>query len=108
MDRSASGVTVVDAVEVLFAGVWSGVVAVTVAVSVSVAAWAGAVTTTVIAGAVAPLASAGRVHVTDTFPTLVHVQPVPVADTNVTPAGSVSVTDSPDAAAGPAFATVNV
>ena len=42
---------------------------------VSVAACAGAVTTTVIVGAVAPVASAGRVQVTDTLPTFVHVQP---------------------------------
>ena len=53
----------------------------------------------------APVASAGRVQVTDTFPLFVHVQPVPAAEPNVTPAGSVSTTDSVAASEGPAFAT---
>ena len=60
---------------------------VTVAVSDSVTPWPGAVTVTVIDGAEVPVASVGRVHVTDTFPVFEHVHPVPVADTNVTPAG---------------------
>ena len=69
------------------------------------AACAGAVTTTVIAGAGAPAASVGRVHVTDMFAAFVHAQPPPAADTNVTPAGSVSSTDTLAASDGPAFAT---
>ena len=105
--RSADAVTVVLVVEVLFAALGSGVADVTVDVLVSVAACAGAVTTTVIVGAVAPVASAGRVHVADTFPTLVQVQPVPVADTNVTPAGSVSVTDRFAESDGPLFTTTS-
>ena len=47
---------------------------------VSDAAWPGAVTVTVIVGAVAPVARVGRVQVTDTLPVLTHVQPVPVGD----------------------------
>ena len=107
MARSATAVTVVVAVAVLFAGFGSGVVAVTVALLVIVPAWAWAWTTTVMTGAVAPDARAGRVHVTETFPLFVQVQPVPVADVNVTPAGRVSTTDSEAAAAGPVLATVS-
>ena len=105
MPRSASGSTVVSAVEVLLAGAGSGVVAVTVAVFDSVAAWTGAVTTTVMVAAVPPDVSKGSVQVADTFPAFEQLHPDPVADTNVTPAGSVSVTDRPAASAGPAFAT---
>ena len=105
--RSADAVTLVTAVEVLFAGFGSAVVEATEAVFVSDAAWVGAVTVTVIVGAVAPAASAGRVQVTETLPTLVHVQPVPVADTKVTPAGSVSITDRLAASEGPLFTTTS-
>ena len=106
--RSAEPVTPVEVDEVLFAGFGSAVVEDTDAVLLSVPAWAGAVTTTVMVGAVAPVASAGRVHVTETFPVLAHVQPVPTADPNVTPAGSVSVTDTFAASDGPALAIVSV
>ena len=58
-----------------------------------------------IVGAVVPVTSAGRAHDTDTFPVLTHVHPVPVADTNVTPAGSVSATDRLAASDGPLFVT---
>jgi hypothetical protein len=108
IDRSADAVTVVATVEVLLAGFGSAVVEDTDAVLDSAAACAGAVTTTVINGAVAPVANVALVHVTDTLPALVHTQPVPDADTNVTPAGSVSVTDTLPASDGPASATVNV
>ena len=94
MARSAEGVTVVVAVAVLLAGFGSGVAEETVAVSVSVAPCAGAVTTTVIARRRGPAVRVGRVHVAETLPLFVHVQPGPVADTNVTPAGSVSVTET--------------
>ena len=81
-------------------------VAATVATSVIVPTAAGAVTTIAIGGAV-PTASAGRVQVT-IAPAWVQVQPVPVALTNVVPAGRVSVTVRLVAAAGPLFATVTV
>ena len=106
-ERFADAVTVVTAEEVLFAAFGSGVAEVTVAEFVSVAASAGAVTTTVIVGAVVPVARVGRVQVTVTFPALMHVQPVPVADPKVTPAGSVSVTERLAASDGPAFATTS-
>ena len=107
MARSATAVTVVTAVEVLFAGFGSLVVPATLAVLDRVAAWPGAVTTTVITGAESPVASAGAVQEAETFPTLVQTQPVPVADTKVTPAGSVSVTDRFAASEGPLFVTVS-
>jgi len=106
--RSAEAVTVVVTVEVLLAGFGSAVVEDTDAVFDSVPACAGAVTTTVINGAVAPVATVALVHVTDTLPALTHTQPVPDADTKLTPAGNVSVTDTPPASDGPASATVNV
>jgi hypothetical protein len=105
--RSADAVTVVLATEVLFAGFGSAVVDDTDAVFDNVPACAGAVTTTVIVGAVAPVAKAGRVHVTDTFPVFVHAQPAPDADTNDTPAGNVSVTDTPAASDGPPLTTTS-
>jgi hypothetical protein len=55
-------------------------------------------------GAVAPAASEGRVQVTETLPELVQVQPVPVAETNVTPEGRVSVTVTFAASDGPLLA----
>ena len=60
-----------------------------------------------IAGAAVPVASAGRVHATETLPLLVHVHPVPDADTNVTPAGRLSVTLSEAASDGPALVTAS-
>ena len=105
--RSADAVTAVVTDEVLFAGFGSAVVDDTEAVLVSVAICGGAVTTTVIVGAVAPVASAGRVQVTETLPALVQVQPVPVADTKVTPPGRVSVTERFAASDGPLFTTTS-
>ena len=106
--RSATPVTVVLVVAVLLAGLGSGVVAVTLALFSIVPAWACAWTTTVMTAADAPEASAAaRVHVTDTLPLFVQTQPVPVAEVNVTPAGSVSRTDNPEAEAGPLFVTVS-
>ena len=60
-----------------------------------------------IVGAVAPVTSAARVQVTDMLPLFVHAQPVPVADTNVTPVGRVSSTERLAASDGPAFATTS-
>ena len=105
--RSADAVTVVTAVAVLFAGFGSAVVDATDAVFDSDAACPGAVTVTVIAGALVPVASAARVQVTDTLPVFEHTQPVPVALTNVIPAGSVSVTVRFAASDGPLFVTVS-
>ena len=69
---------------------------------------AGAVSTTVMAGAVAPEASDGRVHVIEALSALVHDQPVPEADTNVTPGGRESSTETSFARDGPWFVTVSV
>jgi hypothetical protein len=69
---------------------------------------AGAVTTTVMAGAVAPEASDGRMHVTEALPEWEHDQPVPEADTNVTPGGRVSSTETLLARDGPWFVTESV
>src|SRR5262245_46631707 len=101
MERSADAVTEVTAVAVLFPRFGSAVVEETVAELLRLPAWAGAVTTTVMSGAVAPAASAGRVQVTDTFPLFVHVQPVPSADRYVTPAGRVSTKERLEASDGP-------
>src|SRR4051794_9329924 len=103
--RSADALTPVVTDEVLFVGSGSLVVLDTLAVLVRLAAWFGAVTTTVMAGAVTPVATAGRVQATETLPVLVQVQPVPVADTNTTPAGSVSDTVTLAASDGPSFTT---
>ena len=103
--RSADAVTPVVTELVLFAAFGSAVVEATDAVFVKLPACAGAVTVTVITGALAPVASNARVHVTDTFPAFEHTQPVPAADTNVTPAGRVSVTLRFTASDGPPFAT---
>src|SRR5450631_343080 len=99
---------VVFVVEVLLPGVGAFVVEETEAVLVSVVACAGAVTTTVMVGAVAPAASAGRVQVTETLPVFVQVQPVPVVDTKVTPAGRVSVTETEAASDGPLLTATSV
>ena len=108
IDRSADPVTAVDTTEVLFAGFGSAVDDDTDAVFDNVPACAGAVTLTVITGAVVDAASTGRVQVTDTFAVLEQVHPAPEDDTNVTPAGSVSVTKTAAASDGPALATVSV
>jgi hypothetical protein len=105
--RSALAVTPVVTELELFAAFGSAVVEATDAVFVNDPACAGAVTVTVTTGAVAPVTSAALVHVTDTLPVFEHAQPVPDADTNVTPAGSVSVTVRFAASDGPLFTTVN-
>ena len=94
--------TVVDAEDELFAEAGSFVAELTEAVFAAVPADGGAVIATVIAGA-APEASDGRAQVTVVVP--LHDQPVPDAETNDAPAGSVSVTDTSVAVEGPAFET---
>src|SRR5450631_627049 len=106
--RSADAVTPVDVEEVLLPGTGSAVVEETEAVLLNVPACAGAVTTTVMVGAVVAVASAGRVQVTETLPVLLQVQPVPTADTKVIPAGSVSVTDRLAASDGPLLLTTRL
>ncbi len=64
-------------------------------------------TVTVMTGAVADAASAGRVHVTETLPMLLHDHPPPEAETKVIPAGSVSVTETSAASDGPLLRTVS-
>ena len=70
--------------------------------------WVGAVTTTLMTGAVAPEPSAGRVHVTDTLPACEHDHPAPDAETKDTPDGKVSTTDTVCADDGPWFVTDSV
>ena len=103
--RSADAVTVVLTVELLLPGVGSFVVDATAPVLVRTAACAGAVTVTVMVGAVAPAARAARVQLTETLPVLVQTQPPPAADTKVTPAGRVSVTVRFAASEGPLLTT---
>ena len=59
------------------------------------------------AGAVAPVASAGRVQVTDTFAVLAQVHPLPVTATNVTPGGRVSTICRFAASEGPLLVTLS-
>ena len=66
----------------------------------------GAVTTMLMAGA-APGAKLARVQLT-TPPASLQLQPLPVALTKVTPAGSVSLTLTEVAVLGPALLTLNV
>ena len=105
IERSFTAVTVVVAVEVLGV-VGSASVAVTVAVLEIDPPFDGAVTLMVIAGAAAT-ARDGRVQVT-VPEALLQVQPVPVADPNVTPAGRTSTTLKFEAALGPALVTLIV
>ena len=105
--RSADAVTSVIAVELLLVGLGSVVTADTVTWLVRVVACGGAVTTRVMVGAVVPVATAGVVHVTDTFPTLVQVHPLPVAETNVTPSGRTSTTETFAASDGPRLETTS-
>ena len=108
ISRSADAVTevVVDAASLVGSG--SGEAADTTAAFVIEEAWVGAVTTTVMSGAAAPETSAGRVHVMDTLAAWEHDHPAPEADTNVTPGGKVSTTDTVCADDGPWFVTESV
>ena len=97
--------TVVVALDELFADDGSLTADVTDTAFTAEPAVAGASIVTVIAGA-APTAIEGRVQVTVDVP--LQLQPVPDADTNVAPAGSVSVTEIEVAVDGPAFDTDSV
>jgi len=106
MPRSADAPTLETTFAVLFAVTGSPVIEETLTVSVASPPAAGASATIVIAGA-APVGSAAAVHVT-TSAAWVHVQPVPIALTNVAPGGNVSVTVTVDAEDGPLFVTSTV
>src|SRR5712692_3434677 len=106
MERFATGVTVVVTVELLLAALGSGVAELTVAVLVMVPPAAGAFTVMVMLGA-APTASEAAVQVTVPDDWL-QVHPVPLALTKVTPAGSVSATETDVAGSGPALLTASV
>jgi hypothetical protein len=108
IERSAEAATAVVTLEELFPPTGSGVADVTVAWLVSDAVWAGAVTVTEMVGATEPAASAERVHATETLPLFVHVHPVPDADTNVMPVGSVSATLTLTASDGPLLVITSV
>jgi hypothetical protein len=95
-------VTVVEVVAELFVVTGSGVAEVTLTVFVSVPAAVGV--TTMVMVAVAAFAKVPRLQVTAAVP---EHEPVDVvAETKVTPAGNVSVTDTPWAESGPLFVTV--
>ncbi len=105
IERSARAKTV-DVVEApLLAEAGSFVADETPAVLTMDPASAGVVTEIEI-GEAAVTPSEGSVHVTGPVPE--QVQPAPLADTNVVPAGSVSVTDTELACDGPAFETFSV
>jgi len=106
IERSETGVMVATAVLLSFSGFESVVPELTVAVFVMVPGTEGAVAAMVI-GFAAPTASVGIVQVTvpAAWP---QVQPVPLAETNVTPAGRGSVTVTLDADPGPLFVTASV
>src|SRR5437763_1974077 len=91
---------------VLLAGLVSVSVAVTVAVFVMVPGVGGA-WTTIVTVALAPLLMVPRLPVT-VLPAVVTVPWLGVAETNVTPAGNVSVRVTPVAALGPLLATVTM
>ena len=106
--RSADAFTVVLNDDVLFVGVGSGVLDDTVALFVIEPPWLGAVTLMVNV-VEEPDAQVARVQVTEALPALVQVQPPleALTDTNVTPAGRVSVTETLAAADGPLLDTTS-
>src|SRR5262245_51186083 len=99
--------TTVDSVSLLFAALLSPADVVTVVVFVTVPATVG--DTTMVTVSLAADAMVPRLHVTIT-PDRVQLSAAweGVADTNVTPAGSVSVTVTPVAGFGPALLTWRV
>src|SRR5258708_2021372 len=109
--RSALFETVVDAVELLFAGLLSVVVVVTVAVLLSVVPFGVAAFTfaTSVKVAEAPLISDAIEHVVVAPVVQTKVGPVVwFSETNVVLAGSVSLNETDEASDGPLFATVIV
>jgi hypothetical protein len=112
-ERSADAATVVVAVPLSFPGFPSAVAEVAVAVFVrTVPSVTDGATATVNVNTEFPTANDGFEH--DTVPAaptagVVHDQPAPAGkETNVVPAGSVSLHDAEDAASGPLFVTVIV
>ena len=106
MERSAWEATVVwTGALVLLLVFGSPVVALTEAEFERVAPWAGAVTEIVMVEVVLA-ARLAVVQVTVAVP--LQLQPVPLALTNVTPAGSVSLTLTVDAVSGPALLIFSV
>jgi hypothetical protein len=104
MDRSADGLTVVLVELELFPRFGSPVVLVTLAVLFNVPAAVGV--TTIVTVALPPLLMVPRLQETVLVP--VQLPWLGVAETYVAPAGSVSVTVTPDALLGPPFVTVMV
>ena len=106
IDRSAcgTGLTVVVAVELLSAVFESALVVDTVAVLLNGPDDVGV--TTIVTVALAPFASAPRLHVTVAVPA--HDPTDADDETNATPAGSGSVTVTAAAELGPALCTDNV
>ncbi len=102
---AGTALTVVFALDELFAAEGSLTADATAAVLVAVPGEAGALIVTAIGGA-APTPRVARVHVTVDVP--LQAQPDPDADTRDAPAGSVSETETEVAVEGPAFVTCNV
>ena len=105
-ERSADPATVVLTASSLFVGSGSAVVESMSALFVRVVGWFGAVTTMVNVVA-EPAVQSGRSHVTEMLALLVHVHPPfeAVTETKVTPAGSVSETETVVASEGPLLVT---
>jgi hypothetical protein len=103
--KSAAELTVVVVVAELLADVGSVSVAVTLAVLVRVPVAVGV--TTMVIVALPPFTIPPRLHVTMP-PDSVHTGPVGVTETKVTPVGSVSVSTTLVASAGPPLLTTNV
>ena len=105
IDRSAAGFTVVEAPAELLPGTRSAASDVTLAWLVRSPAASGV--TEISTPAPCPLAIVPSAHVTVPLDSA-HVPWDGVADPNVTPAGSVSVTVTPVALDGPALATLKL
>lgn len=105
MERFDTPVTTVGSVELLSAGTGSPSLADTIAVLLMAPLSGGAVSVTVMTGAVA-MPRPALVHVSVPLTGAGHVHPVPLALTNDAVAGRVSVTVTPVAEFGPLLATV--
>jgi hypothetical protein len=104
-DKSAAGLTMVSSTSTLFSGFKSASKLVTVDVFATAPGRMGV--TTMVTVAVAPFASAPSVQVTVPSSWL-QLPCVGVAEPNVTPAGSTSISVAAAAASGPPFPTVIV
>lgn len=105
MERFDTPVITVGSVELLFEGTGSPSLADTIAVLLMVPLSDGAVSVTVMTGAVA-MPRLALVHVSVPLTGAGHVHPVPLALANAAVAGRVSVTVTPVAEFGPMLATV--